>query len=88
MLHAGFHSFINPDKIWSIVPAHVNNRNAMSMPIHRLVKAASDNDTLFDFTFGRRTKSIIFLDSGQLVLSALAPETINSRMEEVMKNGH
>jgi regulator of extracellular matrix RemA (YlzA/DUF370 family) len=31
-------------------------------------------------TSGRRTKAVIFTDSGHIVLAALAPETIASRL--------
>jgi regulator of extracellular matrix RemA (YlzA/DUF370 family) len=32
-------------------------------------------------TNGRRTKAVIFLDSGHVVLAALAPETITGRLQ-------
>ena len=32
-------------------------------------------------TNGRRTKAVIFTDSGHIVLAALAPETIASRLQ-------
>jgi regulator of extracellular matrix RemA (YlzA/DUF370 family) len=32
-------------------------------------------------TSGRRTKAVIFTDSGHIVLAALAPETIASRFQ-------
>ncbi len=32
-------------------------------------------------TNGRRTKAVIFTDSGHIVLAALAPETITGRLQ-------
>jgi len=32
-------------------------------------------------TNGRRTKAVIFIDSGHVVLAALAPETITGRLQ-------
>jgi hypothetical protein len=36
-----------------------------------------------DATCGRRTRAVLFMDSGHLVLSALLPETIVSRIENI-----
>ena len=35
---------------------------------------------VIDMTSGRRTKAAIFTDSGHIILAALAPETIASRL--------
>jgi len=32
-------------------------------------------------TNGRRTKAVIFADSGHIILAALAPETISGRLQ-------
>jgi len=32
-------------------------------------------------TNGRRTKAVIFIDSGHIILAALAPETIAGRLQ-------
>ena len=37
---------------------------------------------LIDASFGRSTKSVLFMDSGNVVLSALPPETLAQRFEE------
>ena len=36
---------------------------------------------LVDMTNGRRTKAVVFIDSGHIVLAALAPETITGRLQ-------
>ena len=36
---------------------------------------------LIDMTNGRRTKAVIFADSGHIILAALAPETIAGRLQ-------
>ena len=38
-------------------------------------------DQIIDMTSGRRTKAVIFTDSGHIILAALAPETIASRLQ-------
>ena len=51
-----------------------------SAPIKRSVQAAKDRGVLIDMTSGRRTKSVIFTDSGHIILAAITPETISSRL--------
>lgn len=54
-----------------------------SAPIKRIVQEARDGGGLIDATYGRRTRAVIFTDSGHIVLSALQPETLAARF-----NGH
>ena len=51
-----------------------------SMSVKRMVQDARDVGRLIDATYKRRTRAVIILDSGHIVLSALQPETIASRM--------
>ena len=46
-------------------------------PIKRLVQDARDRHTLVDATAGRKTKSVLIMDSDHIVLSALPPEALN-----------
>ena len=46
----------------------------------RLRDEASNRGKLVDATQGRRTRSIIVTDSDHLILSAINPETIASRL--------
>ena len=52
-----------------------------SAPIKRMVQEARDRGTLIDATYGRRTRSVIIMDHDHLVLSALQPDTVASRLE-------
>lgn len=47
-----------------------------SAPIKRLVQEAKDKGVAIDSTYGRRTRAVIIMDSGQVVLSSIQPETI------------
>jgi regulator of extracellular matrix RemA (YlzA/DUF370 family) len=40
---------------------------------------------ILDLTNGRRTRSVVFLATGHLVLSALSPETIRNRLRAVQR---
>ena len=51
-----------------------------SMSVKRMVQDARDAGRLIDATYKRRTRAVIILDSGHIVLSALLPETIAGRM--------
>ena len=51
-----------------------------SMSVKRMVQDARETGRLIDATYKRRTRAVIVLDSGHIVLSALQPETIAGRM--------
>lgn len=50
-----------------------------SAPMKRLREEAKNNQMLIDATHGRKTRSIIIMDSNHLVLSAIQPETLSQR---------
>ena len=62
-----------------------------SAPIKRMVQDAKDKGTAIDSTYGRRTRGVLIMDSGQIVLSSLQPSTIiaksttKSAKEKVIK---
>jgi regulator of extracellular matrix RemA (YlzA/DUF370 family) len=75
-VNIGFGNIAQTDKIVSIVSPE-------AAPIKRRVQDAKDTGMAIDATCGRRTRAVLFMDSGQLVLSALLPETIVSRIENI-----
>ena len=77
VLSIGLGNFVPYDRIIAIV-------NPESAPVKRLVQEAKDKGTAVDATYGRRTRAVIVLDSGQVVLSSIQPETIIDR--NVKKN--
>ncbi|HSQ84409.1 MAG TPA: extracellular matrix/biofilm biosynthesis regulator RemA family protein, partial [Desulfobacterales bacterium] len=50
-----------------------------SAPMKRLKDEAKDEKRLIDATHGRKTRSIIIMDSNHIVLSAIQAETISQR---------
>ena len=74
LIHIGFGNIVNTDKIIAIVSPD-------SAPIKRMVQEARDRGTLIDATYGRRTRSVLIMDNDHLVLSALQPDTVASRLE-------
>ena len=74
LVNIGFGNTIAADKIIAIVSPD-------SAPIKRMVQEAKDNGTAIDATFGRKTRAVLIMDSGHVILSAIQPETIASRLD-------
>ena len=72
LVNIGFGNVVNMDKVVSIIKAD-------AAPIKRMVQAAKDNNLAIDATCGRKTKCVLVMESGHIVLSALLSETIENR---------
>lgn len=72
LMNIGFGNMVSSHRILSIVSPD-------SAPIKRLVQEARDRAMLVDASFGRKTRSVILMDTDHVVLSALTPETIALR---------
>ncbi len=57
-----------------------------SAPMKRLKEEARKDGKLLDATHGRRTRSIIIMDSDHIILSAVQPETIAQRFTDGLMN--
>ena len=53
-----------------------------SAPIKRIVQDSREIGMLIDASFGRKTKSVLIMDTGHTILSALTPEAVGQRSEE------
>jgi len=73
-VNIGFGNYIISERVAGVISPD-------SAPLKRLIQDARDKGAVVDATFGRRTRAIIFLDSGHTVLSALTPDTIAGRLE-------
>lgn len=51
-----------------------------SAPVKRLVQESRDRGMLIDATYGRKTASVLIMDSDHVVLSALAAERLAPRL--------
>lgn len=76
LIHIGFGNIVNTAKIVAIVSPD-------SAPIKRLVQNAKETGMAVDATQGRKTKSVLFMENNQVVLSALLPETIAGRAQSM-----
>jgi regulator of extracellular matrix RemA (YlzA/DUF370 family) len=75
LINIGFGNIVAANRIVSIVSPE-------SAPIKRLVQEAKENKLAIDATYGRRTRSVIIMDTGHVILSAVQPETIASRVDD------
>ena len=73
-VNIGFGSLVNAGRIIAVVSAD-------SAPVKRLLRDAEDRNQLVDATFGRKVRTVLVMDSGHVVLSAIQPETIAGRMQ-------
>lgn len=78
LLNTGLGNYVSANRVVAIV-------NPESAPIKRLIQDAKDSGTAIDATFGRRTRAVIIMDSGQIVLSPQIPETIVDRSNKGKK---
>ena len=51
-----------------------------SAPIKRIIQDVRDKGLLVDASYGRRTRAVLLMDSGHVILSAIQPETVAGRM--------
>ena len=74
LVNIGFGNMVSGEKIVSIISPE-------SAPIKRMIQDAKDSKIAIDATYGRRTRSVIIMDSGHIILSAVQPETIANRAD-------
>ena len=75
LVNIGFGNIVSADRIVAMVSPE-------SAPIRRIIGEARDRGMLVDATHGRRTRAVIVADSGHVVLSAVNPETVVSRLDD------
>lgn len=76
LINIGFGNVIAATRVVAVVSPD-------SQPIKRLISDSREKGILIDATYGRRTRSVMILDSGHIVLSAVQPETIAGRIGDV-----
>ena len=79
LVNIGFGNIVSANRIIAIVSPE-------SAPIKRMVQEAKDKGTAIDATYGRRTRAVVITDSDHLILSALQPETVASRLDKNIEN--
>ena len=75
LINIGFGNIVSANRIIAIVSPE-------SAPIKRIVQEAKENGNAVDATYGRKTRTVLIMDSGHVILSGLQPETVAGRLDK------
>ena len=73
LINIGFGNMAAANRIMAIISPE-------SAPVKRIVQESRDRGQLIDATYGRKTRAVLIMDTGQIILSAVQPETISHRL--------
>jgi regulator of extracellular matrix RemA (YlzA/DUF370 family) len=79
MINIGYGNLVLSSRVVAIVAPG-------SAPMKRLRDEAFDRGKLVDATMGRRTRSILVTDSDHIILSAINPETVATRLAQELSS--
>ncbi len=74
MINIGYSCFVSSSRIIALVSPD-------SSPVKRLIQEAKDKGTLIDATYGKKTKTVIVMDSDHIILSSRTSDYILSKGE-------
>lgn len=80
LIGIGFGNLVSAERIIAIVSPE-------SAPIKRMIQDARERGLLIDASFGRSTRAVITMDSGNVILSALNPDTLAARCADNTAEG-
>lgn len=72
LVNIGFGNVVDFQKLIAII-------NPDSSPAKRMIQHAKEQEQIIDATQGRKTKAVLIMENGQIVLSALQPDTLAGR---------
>ena len=81
LLNVGFGNTVIVDRVVAVI-------NTGSSPARKLKELAKTNGKLIEVTEGRRTRSILVMDSDHVILSSIQPDTISQRMLALQAGPH
>ena len=73
LINIGFSNMISASRLISVVGPE-------SAPIKRMVQEAKERGMLIDATYGRKTASVLIMDSDHIVLSAVSTEKLAEKL--------
>jgi hypothetical protein len=80
LIHIGFGNYVSAAHMIGVAAPG-------SAPIKRLIHEGRTKGLTLDMTSGRRTKAVIFMENGSVVLAAITPETIEGRIRSYRARG-
>ena len=75
LINIGFGNIILAERIIAIISPD-------SAPVKRMIQESKDNGKIIDATCGRKTRAVVIMDSGHIILSAVQPETVAGRLTQ------
>ena len=75
LINIGVGSLVSAQRVLAVVSPE-------SAPIKRVVQEAKERGMLIDASYGRKTKTVILMDTDHVILSALTPETVAERWQD------
>jgi extracellular matrix regulatory protein A len=81
LINIGFGNTVMVDRIIAVV-------NTGSSPARKLKELAKESGKLVDVTEGRRTRSLLVMDSDHVILSSIQPDTISQRLTALQLSPH
>ena len=75
LINIGFGSLVAAERMLSVLAPD-------SAPIKRVIQEARDRGMLIDASYGRKTKSVLLMDTDHVILSALTPEQVYARWQD------
>lgn len=74
-INIGFGNIVQADRILAVISPD-------AAPTKRMIQEAKQKMLVIDATTGRKTRAVIIMDTGHIILSAVQPETVISRLNK------
>ena len=78
LINIGFGNLVAANRLLAVVSPD-------SAPIKRVIQEARERQMLIDASFGRKTASVLLMDTDHVILSAMTPEVIGQRSMEPLQ---
>ena len=78
LINIGFGNLVAAHRLLAVVSPD-------SAPIKRVIQEARERQMLIDASFGRKTASVLLMDTDHVILSAMTPEVIGQRSQEQLR---
>ena len=74
LINIGFGNMVSAERAIAVISPD-------SAPVKRLIREAEDKGLLVNATYGRRTRSVLVMDSKHVIMSAITPEKLAVRLD-------
>ena len=74
LINIGFGSMVAAGRVLAMMDPD-------SAPIKRVVQEAKERGMLVDASYGRKTQTVILMDTDHVILSAMTPDVLQARWE-------